>query len=109
VPRLRSRTPRSHFVCSPHRPGEPKPRPRLRSAIGSVTASDLDGLDRVLDDALTAHIDALLGEAARTPLDALAERFPEVTADNLDEVMAALRALLEEAIAARPDGRVAQR
>ena len=83
--------------------------PALDRLLQAITASDLESLDRVLDEALTAHIDALLGEVAPPPLEALAERFPEVTAENLDEVVGVLRAILEAAISEQPEGPVTLR
>ena len=87
------------------RPGVPA-LDRLLQAIG---ASDLDGLERALSDELAAHIDGLLRDAGESPLAAVAARAPRVTADTLDEAVAAFREVLEEALAASTDGTVVLR
>lgn len=90
--------------------------PALDRLLQAIAASDLDGIDRVLDDALAAHIDAVLTagtldervepHAAPDVFAAVAARWPVVTEASLDDVVAALRAALEASIAASPDGHI---
>ena len=76
---------------------------RLLQAIG---ASDVEAIEHVLDDALAAHIEALLAAAAESPLAQLAARHPEVTAETLNDVTETFRALLRAAVAASEEQRV---
>jgi hypothetical protein len=64
-------------------------------------------LDRVLNAGVLVQIEELLGGAATIagPLERLAARYPEVTADTLEEVVAAFHSTLEDALAVAPDGR----
>jgi hypothetical protein len=82
------------------RPGRAQ-EDRLDRFIQVVQASDLTGLAQVLDEGLLEF----LGDLLQTPeprinlIDRLAEAFPEVTTDRLDEVVAAFRRLLQEELA----------
>ncbi len=78
--------------------------PALDRVLQAITASDIDGIERVLDERLAAHIDRLLAGAAESPLSRLAARHLAVMAETLDEVVAAFRELLEASIAATDDG-----
>lgn len=78
--------------------------PALDRLLQAITASDIEGIERVLDERLAAHIDRLLADAEESPLSRLAARHPAVTAETLDEVVAAFRELLEASIAAADDG-----
>ena len=73
----------------------------------AIAVSEVDHLDRVLDDRLTARIDGLLRGAARSPLALVARQFPEVTRDNLDAAVAEFRRAALRAIELAPDGRTA--
>jgi hypothetical protein len=79
------------------RPGRAQ-EDRLDRFIQVVQASDLTGLAQVLDEGLLEF----LGDLLQTPeprinlIDRLAQEFPEVTSERVDEVVAAFRALLEE-------------
>lgn len=106
--------------------------PALDRLLQAIVASDLDGIDRVLDDRLATHIDQLLAAEApaasaslgtnastdaphppvagsrtaamETPLATFAARWPVVTAATLDEAVSAFRAVLAAALNAAPDG-----
>ena len=77
----------------------------LDRLLQAITASDVGGIERALDDRLAAHIDRLLAEAAESPLSRLAADHPTVTAQTLDRTVTAFRELLEQSIAAADDGR----
>ena len=83
--------------------------PALDRLLQAITASDVDGIERVLDERLAAHIDRLLADAAESPFSQLAARHPAVTAATLDQAVASFRELLEESIAAADDGRAVLR
>ena len=76
----------------------------LDRLLQAITASDVEGIERALDDRLAAHIDRLLSEAAESPLSRLAAGHPTVTSETLEGTVAAFRELLEESIAAADDG-----
>lgn len=82
--------------------------PALDRLLQAIHASDLGGIERALDDRLTAHIDALLSAtASESPLTELARRYPEVTPASVPEVVEALAELLTAALADSEDGSVA--
>lgn len=83
--------------------------PALDRLLQAIAASELDALERVLDDDLAAHIGQLLVAAETSPLARLAERHPIVTADEVDAVIESLRELLVAGVTAAPDGRVVLR
>ena len=83
--------------------------PALDRLLQAITASDIDGIERVLDERLAGHIDRLLADAAESPLSQLAARHPAVTAATLDQAVASFRELLEASIAADDDGRAVLR
>ena len=87
------------------RPGVPD----LDRLLQTIAASDLDGIERVLTEDLTAHIERLLREARESPLAALALRVPRVTAESLDEAVLAFRAILEAALVDATNGTVVLR
>ncbi len=72
--------------------------PALDQLLQAIAASDVDGIERVLDERLVAHIERLLTEAVESPLSELAARYPIVTTATLDDATAAFRELLETAI-----------
>lgn len=80
---------------------------RLGRFIQVVQASDLSGMAQVLDEGLLEF----LGDMLQTPeprinlIDRLAQDYPEVTSDRLDEVVAAFRTLVEDELQ-RGGGRV---
>jgi hypothetical protein len=80
---------------------------RLGRFIQVVQASDLSGMAQVLDEGLLEF----LGDMLQAPeprinlIDRLAEDYPEVTSDRLDEVVAAFRTLVEDELQ-RGGGRV---
>jgi hypothetical protein len=88
------------------RPGRAQ-EDRLDRFIQVVQASDLSGLAQVLDEGLLEFLgDVLLTPEPRINLiDRLAEDYPEVTSDRIDEVVAAFRALVEDEVQ-RGGGRV---
>ena len=88
------------------RPGRAR-EDRLDRFIQAVQASDLSGLAQVLDEGLMEF----LGDLLQTPeprinlIERLAQEFPEVTGERLDEVVAAFRTLVEDELE-RGGGRV---
>jgi hypothetical protein len=93
----------SRLVARPGRAQED----RLNRFINVVQASDLSGLAQVLDEGLLEFLgDLLLTPEPRVNLiDRLAQDYPEVTDDRLDEVVAAFRALVLDELQ-RGGGRV---
>ena len=83
--------------------------PALDRLLQAIAASDLDGVERVLTDDLAAHIEELLRAGRESPLAEVAARLPRVTAESLEEAVAAFRAVLEDAVAAAPGGVVVLR
>lgn len=82
---------------------------RLGRFLQVAQASDLTGLASVLDDDLAAFLRELLADAPAsvelTPvLRALAERFPEVTGDDIETVVEALRQALRAALDRSAEG-----
>ena len=69
--------------------------------------SEVDHIDRVLDERLMARIDALLSATARSPLAVVAQQFPEVTLANLEAAVEEFRRAALHAIDTSPDGRTA--
>ena len=80
--------------------------PALERLLQAIAVSDVDAIERVLDDALAAHIEALLEQASRSPLAELVQRYPQVTASNAGEVVETFSSLLQRALDASQDGRV---
>jgi hypothetical protein len=78
--------------------------PSLDRLLQAITASDLGGIERALDDRLARHIDRLLTAAATSPLSEFVERYAIVSEATIDEAVAAFRALLEAAIRGSVDG-----
>ncbi len=78
--------------------------PALDRLLQAITASDLGGVERALDERLASHIDRLLTAAAASPLGEFVERYAVVSEATLDEAVAAFRALLEAAIRGSDDG-----
>ena len=76
----------------------------LRAILDAIAVSEVDRLDRVLDDRLAARIDALLTDAARSPLTVVAQQFPQVTLANLEAAVDEFRRAALHAIEASPDG-----
>ena len=83
--------------------------PALDQLLQAIAASDLDAIERVMDDELAAHIDRLLTQPTETPLARMAMTFPTVTSETLEQAVSAWRALLEEALAQAPDDRLVLR
>ena len=83
--------------------------PALDRLLQAIGASDVEGIERVLDERLAAHIDRLLTDAADSPLSQLAARHPAVTGATLDEAVADFRQLLASPIAAAEGGRAVLR
>ena len=83
--------------------------PALDQLLQAIAASDVDGIERVLDERLVAHIECLLTEAVESPLSELAARYSIVTAATLDEATTAFRELPETAIAVSEDDRAVLR
>lgn len=83
--------------------------PALDQLLQAIAASDVDGIERVLDERLVAHIERLLTEAVESPLSELAARYPIVTTATLDDATAAFRELLETAITVSEDNRAVLR
>lgn len=79
----------------------------LARTLAALAASEVDHIDRVLDDRLTAHIERLLADGAPSPLARVARRFPEVTLATLEAAVEEFRQAAGEAIAASQDGRAA--
>ncbi len=80
--------------------------PDVSRLLQAIQASDLDGIERALDPRLAAHIEVVLARRSPTPLAALAARYPEVDARNLEAVVAEFRELLGAAVLASPRGAV---
>ena len=78
--------------------------PSLDRLLQAITASDLGGIERALDDGLARHIDRLLTAAATSPLGEFVERYAVVSEATIDEAVAAFRGLLEAAIRSSADG-----
>lgn len=78
--------------------------PALDRLLQAITASDLGGVERALDERLARHIDRLLTAAAASPLGEFVERYAVVSEATLDEAVEAFRALLEAAIRGSDDG-----
>ena len=78
--------------------------PSLDRLLQAITASDLGGIERALDDGLARHIDRLLTAAATSPLGEFVERYAVVSEATIDEAVAAFRGLLEVAIRSSADG-----
>ncbi len=76
--------------------------PGLDRLLQAIAASELDGLDRVLDERLAAHIEALLARPPEPLLTRLARLHPIVTAVTRDAAVADFARLLEQEIAASP-------
>ncbi|MCC6237195.1 MAG: hypothetical protein IT299_06440 [Dehalococcoidia bacterium] len=72
--------------------------PDVSRLLQAIQACDVDGIERALDARLAAHIEAVLERRTATPLQALTARYSEVDADTLDEVLAAFRELLADAL-----------
>ena len=89
----------------PARPGVPA----LDRLLQAIVASDVDAIERVLDQPLVDHLERLLANRTASPFASLAERYPTVTAETLDEAVDTFRAMLSTAIADSPDGLVALR
>jgi hypothetical protein len=83
--------------------------PALDRLLQAITASDVSGIERALDDRLAAHIDLTLSAAAASPLVEFAERFPVVTEATVDQVVGEFRALLDVAIRASANGQAVLR
>ncbi len=83
--------------------------PALDRLLQAIAASDVEGIERVLDERLAAHIDRLLTDATDSPLSRLAARHPTVTGATLDEVVADFRELLLASIATAEGGRAVLR
>jgi hypothetical protein len=83
--------------------------PALDRLLQAIAASDVEGIERVLDERLAAHIDRLLTDATDSPLSRLAARHPTVTGATLDEAVADFRELLVASIAAAEGGRAVLR
>ncbi|MGE3856666.1 MAG: hypothetical protein AB7G21_06900 [Dehalococcoidia bacterium] len=77
----------------------------LRAVLDAIALSEVDHLDRVLDDRLAARIEALLTAAARSPLTVVAQQFPEVTLANLEAAVEEFRRAARQAIDTSPEGR----
>ena len=77
----------------------------LQAVLDAIALSEVDHLDRVLDERLTARIDALLRATTAAPLAVVAQQFPEVTLANLEAVVEEFRRAARQAIDASPGGR----
>ena len=83
---------------------------RIEQFLQIVQASDLAGLAQVLDDDLVCFLQELLAEPVAPTADALdlleqiARAYPVVSDEQIDEVVRALRGLLQEHLAAQRDG-----
>ena len=78
--------------------------PSLDRLLQAISASDLGGIERALDDQLARHIDRLLSAAAASPLSEFVDRYAVVSEATIDEAVAAFRGLLEAAIRGSADG-----
>ena len=83
--------------------------PALDRLLQAIAASDVEGIERVLDERLAAHIDRVLTDATDSPLSRLAARHPTVTGATLDEAVADFREFLAASIAAAEGGRAVLR
>ncbi len=77
----------------------------LHAVLDAIALSEVDHIDRVLNDRLAARIEVLMGAAARSPLAAVARRFPALTVVNLEAAVEEFRRAAHRAIDAAPDGR----
>ena len=77
----------------------------LTAILNAIAVSEVDHLDRVLDDQLAARVDGLLRRAPRSPLAVVAQQFPELTHANLEAAVDEFRRAARCAIEAAPDGR----
>lgn len=80
--------------------------PDVSRLLQAIQACDIDGIERALDARLAAHIEAVLDRRSTTPLRALAARYAEVDADNLEAVVAAFHELLADAVSGSTRGSV---
>lgn len=77
----------------------------LARVLGAIQASDVNDLDRVLDDRLAAYLARLVrGGLHEDPLADVAARFPEVRVADLDAAAEAFRDALAAAVLVAPDG-----
>ena len=83
--------------------------PALDRLLQAIVASNVDAIERVLDEPLVDHIERLLANRTVSPFARLGERYPTVTAETLDEAVDTFRAMLSTAIADSPDGLVVLR
>ncbi len=72
--------------------------PDVSRLLQAIQACDVDGIERALDARLAAHIEAVLERRPTTPLQALAARYAEVDADNLEDAVLTFRELLTDAL-----------
>jgi hypothetical protein len=79
----------------------------LRAVLDAIALSQVDHLDRVLDERLAARIEALLTAAAHSPLTLVARQFPEVTLANLEAAVEEFRRAARQVIDMSPEGRAA--
>ena len=77
----------------------------FRAVLNAIALSEVDQIDRVLDQRLVARIDALLSSTARSPLAVVAEQFPEVTLANLEAAVEEFRRAALHAIDTSANGR----
>lgn len=77
----------------------------LTAVRHAIALSEVDHLDRVLDERLAARIDALLAGTPRSPLALVAQQFPEVTLANLEAAVEEFRRAAAHAIERSPEGR----
>lgn len=85
--------------------------PALDRLLQAIAAADLDGIERVLDDDLARHIEAVLTSAPPpaspppvSPLAVVAARFPSVDATTVEAAAATFRVALLDAVARAPNG-----
>lgn len=83
--------------------------PALDRLLQAITASDIGGIERALDDRLAAHIDLTLTASAASALVEFAEHFPVVTKATADQAVDEFRALLDVAIHASANGQAVLR
>jgi hypothetical protein len=76
--------------------------PGLDRLLQAIAASELDGLDLVLDERLAAHVEALLARPPEPLLTRLARLHPSVTTATHDDAVADFARLLAQEIAASP-------
>lgn len=77
----------------------------LRAVRDAIALSEVDHLDRVLDDHLAARIEALIERTPRSPLAVVAQQFPDVTLANLEAAVEEFRRAARQAIDDSPDHR----